>query len=322
MPVLSSNFKGSSFFHNAHLETMLPVLCRKITIHYSRERIETPDGDFFDVDRINTGGKQLMILLHGLEGSSESKYIKGFSKYFSSKGWDIAAKNFRSCSGDSNRLAKSYHSGFTTDLIQLIEKENKNAEYDKIVLVGFSLGGNVLLKYLGQNTGHIPQKVKAAIAFSVPIDLKSSSIELGKWHNRIYLNRFLKTLKEKAFEKSKRFNPFPNQQLIKTIKNFQSFDDLVTAPLNGFEGADDYYKKNSSKQFLSDISLNTLLINAENDPFLDVNCFPFEIAASSTKLHFEAPRGGGHVGFAMHLPNGPYWSEIRADKFLKEILHP
>ena len=322
MPIIQSTFHGSKLFHDAHLETILPAIFRKLTVNYSRERIETPDGDFFDVDRINKGNSQLMILLHGLEGSSASKYIKGFSKYFSSKGWDIAAKNFRSCSGDSNRLATSYHSGFTTDLIQLIEKENINTDYDKIVLVGFSLGGNVLLKYLGQNAENLPKKVKAAIAFSVPIDLKSSSIVLGKWQNKIYLNRFLKTLKQKAIAKSLIFDSFPNSVLINATNDFQAFDNLVTAPLHGFEGADDYYKKNSSKQFLSDISLNTLLINAENDPFLDANCFPFDIAAASTKLHFEAPRGGGHVGFAMHLPNGPYWSEIRADEFLKEVLHP
>jgi predicted alpha/beta-fold hydrolase len=320
MPIIQSTFHGSKLFHDAHLETILPAIFRKLTVNYSRERIETPDGDFFDVDRINNGSRKLMILLHGLEGSSASTYIKGFATYFYSRGWDIAAKNFRSCSGEINRLPISYHSGFTTDLRQLLEQETIKAGYDTIVLVGFSLGGNVLLKYLGEQGMQTSPKLKAAVAFSVPVDLESSSIELAKWHNRLYLKRFLKTLKQKAIVKSNLFHPFPDVSMLKDATDFQLFDDMITAPLHGFAGASDYYSKSSSLTFLPFIQIPTLLVNATNDPFLAAPCFPFDIARSSTMLHFEAPTGGGHVGFAFHLPNASFWSEVRTAEFLEKVL--
>jgi predicted alpha/beta-fold hydrolase len=165
MPIISSNFKGNKWNRNKHLETIIPALFRKIDILYKRERVELPDGDFMDLDHVNNDSKNLLVLFHGLEGSSNSQYIKGFSKYFSNQGFDICAVNFRSCSGENNRLLKSYHSGKSDDVDLIINHIVTNKNYSKIILGGFSLGGNVLLKYLGEQAEKINPLIKTAFAF-------------------------------------------------------------------------------------------------------------------------------------------------------------
>jgi predicted alpha/beta-fold hydrolase len=285
-----------------------------------RERIHTADGDFIDLDWLRKDHPKLIILLHGLEGSSGSAYIKGFASFFHKQGFDCCAVNFRGCSGEENLLLRSYQSGATGDLDEVMQHIASAYAYPQIVLAGFSLGGNILLKYLGeQGTGLYPQ-VKCAVAFSVPCDLAGSARVLASRGNRVYMNRFLKTLKKKMCMKAARFPSQVDLRNIDRIKDFKTFDDRYTAPIHGFKNAADYWAKCSSRSFIPKIRLPVLLVNALNDPFLSESCFPFDEARSSRYVYLETPGFGGHVGFSILLPNGMYWSENRAFSFIREYV--
>lgn len=320
MPFIQSQHQGNRWNRNKHLETILPTLFRKVDVKYTRERLELADGDFIDLDWVCHGNKKVLVLFHGLEGSSQSLYIKGFAKYFSNNHFDICAVNFRSCSGENNRLLTSYHMGKSDDVHLIINHILAHKKFDKIALGGFSLGGNVLLKFLGENANQISNKVKCAFAFSVPVDLASSSYVLSKNWNKPYMFNFLKSLNKKLIEKN---NSFPNQLDLtgfEKIKNFTEWDTRFTAKVHGFKDAEDYYDQCNSLQFLPKITLPTLLVNALNDPFLTKSCFPIEIAKSHKYLHLETPKKGGHVGFSMNGIQGKYYSEIRALEFVCNYL--
>ncbi len=320
MPILQSNFKGNRFFKNKHVETILPTLFRYVSIHFKRKRILLADGDFLDLDWITNSSKNLLILFHGLEGSSQSQYIKGFSKYFSQQNFDVCVVNFRGCSGEMNLKLRSYHSGASDDISEVINQISSDNLYESIFLCGFSLGGNALLKYLGEESVNINLKIKSAATFSVPVDLAASSKALAKGSNKIYMHRFLKSMNKKILKKAKLFSEKLNTEGIEKIKTFADWDSRFTAPIHGFIDSTDYYQKCSSKQFLHQIKIPTLLVNALNDPFLSEECFPFEIAKKSEYFYLEATQQGGHVGFSKSFPNKNYWSEERAYSFFSSYL--
>ncbi len=320
MPFIQSNYKGNTWNKNKHLETILPAVFRKVSVNYKRERLELADGDFIDLDWVCRGNQTLLILFHGLEGSSQSQYMKGFANQFSNLHFDVCAMNFRSCSGENNRLLSSYHMGKSDDVNLIIDHILNQNNYKHLVLGGFSLGGNVLLKYLGENANILSNKIKCAFAFSVPIDLASSSQVLSSKLNRPYMFNFLKSLNKKTIEKSK---IFPNQldiNGIEKVKTFVEWDSLVTAKIHGFKNAQDYYNKCNSLQFLPNITLPTLLVNALNDPFLSKSCFPVDMAKKHEYLHLETPKKGGHVGFSINGIQGNYYSEIRALEFVSNYI--
>lgn len=276
--------------------------------------MELTDGDFLDLDWWRqSGGRQLAILSHGLEGSSRAVYIVGMAHALSAAGWNVVGWNYRGCSGEPNRLPRSYHSGESADLGLVVDHASQN--YDAVALVGFSLGGNITLKYLGEARPHA--KVKAGIAISTPASLAESARALDQRpDNRIYLNRFLKTLVLKMERKLRQFPGLFDLSLLKGVHGFQEFDDRFTAPMHGFLNADDYWTRSSSRQFVSKISLPTLLINARNDPFLTEESFPEEEAAASDYFHLEAPESGGHVGFLDFRSGLRTWAERRTVEFL------
>lgn len=321
MPFIShSTFDGNRFFKGKHIETLTPALFRTIKVNYSRERIILPDTDFIDLDwQRKEGNTKVLVLFHGLEGSSQSQYIKGMGNYFISHGWDICAPNYRSCSGEMNQLLRTYHSGATDDMHLILQHVSDRYPYQLMVAGGFSLGGNMLLKYLGEQLFTIPEKLKAAFAFSVPCHLASSADEIAKPGNIIYMKHFLNSLNKKMIYKAHQFKGSMDITNIHLLKNFRDFDDRFTAPINGFKDAADYYKQCSSLQFLPGIQTPTLFVNALNDPFLTPQCFPKDIANANPNLFFEMPEYGGHVGFAEGLPNGNYWSEERAYTFISAI---
>jgi hypothetical protein len=321
MPIIKSSFDGNKWLKNKHFETILPALFRKVNTNYKRERLELNDGDFMDLDWVkNTSNNKLLILFHGLEGSSQSQYVKGFANYFELKEFDICAVNFRSCSGQNNRLITSYHSGKSDDIELIINHIEQNCNYKSIVLGGFSLGGNVLLKYLGENGGNVLSTIKAAFAFSVPIDLAASSKVLGQPWNKVYMARFLKSLNKKLIEKSVKFPNKINTEGIQKITNFDNWDTRFTSKIHGFENAPHYYRECNSLQYLNEIKIPTLLVNAQNDPFLSPTCFPTELAKNHTYLYLETPKYGGHVGFSYNTINGKYYTEIAAFQFISNIL--
>lgn len=291
------DLKAGILFRNKHYSTIIPALFRRHEVSYTRKRIQTPDQDFFNVDCILRNHKKAVVLLHGLEGSSQSQYIKGFASLFHNNGFDVHAINFRSCGGEMNLLPQSYHSGFTADLKQYVDSIAD--KYTNIYLAGFSLGGNVLLKYLSDQTS-VHAKVTAAAAVSVPVDLKGSALELDNGLNRVYLQRFINSMCKKMLAKHKLFPGQIDVKGIHKIKNFRDFDNAFTAPLHGFKNAEDYWQKCSSVYGLNTISVPTLLVNAKNDPFLSASCFPFDDVVDHPFLHAIFTPVGGHVGFMLN----------------------
>lgn len=317
MPLVPSHFSPPLLLRNGHLQTMLPVLFpRHASPPMRRERLELEDGDFLDLDWLKTGSRRLAILSHGLEGNSTAGYNLGMASGLSAAGFDSLAWNFRGCGTETNRLLRFYHSGETRDLARLIAYAAR--EYSEIVLVGFSLGGNVTLKYLGESAPH--PSVAAAAAISVPVDLVSTAIALDQRRsNRLYLRRFLKTLIEKIEIKAVNFPDQIDTNGLRKIRSFAEFDDRYTARLHGFRDAMDYWSQSSSLQYLSKITIPTLLLSARNDPFLAAPSFPYDIARENPRLFLETPESGGHVGF-VDFKNGLHrWHEPRVAGWLSAV---
>lgn len=259
--------------------------------------------------------ERVAILLHGLEGNAQRTYIKCQAKFLNENGWDSAAVNFRGCSGEANLSYQSYNAGKTDDLESVINSILKKDKYTEIHLIGFSLGGNLLLKYLGERES-FPKEIKKAVAISTPLSLKGSLESLNQFYNWVYRNSFLINLRKKYKTKMKDFPEKMTLSDYKKIKSLLEFDNLYTAPAHGFKDALDYYEKNSSLQFLPNIQIPVYILNSENDSFLSPECYPIELASKMKNLHLEIPKYGGHVGF--HISNKLYYSERRALDFLKE----
>lgn len=320
MPLIQSSlYSPPVWLYNGHLQTIIPSLFRKVkNVLYKRERIITEDEDFLDLDWLKSGNKKLVVISHGLEGDSGRPYVKGMAKAFNAAGWDAVGWNFRGCSGEANTVLRFYHSGATDDLHTVVKHALKTGAYEQVALIGFSLGGNLTLKYLGEETEKLPQQLISAAVFSVPVDLYSSAQKISQGANQIYSRRFLKKLKEKVAEKSKLM---PNQLTLEHFKKINSlvdFDDFYTAPLHGFKDAVTYYNECSAIQFIADIKVPTLFVNAANDPFLSPSCYPKEQVKNHPYVHLEIPENGGHCGFPLYNAEGLYWSEIRALQFLSQ----
>ena len=299
MPLVPSYYRPPFAFRNGHFSTIYAGLIRKVNgVVQRRERIDLPDGDFLDLDWSNAllPTKKVVLLVHGLEGDAQRHYITGSAKRLNQNNFDTCAVNLRGCSGEPNRLYRSYHSGATTDLIAVINYILQTKVYDYIYLMGFSLGGNLILKYLGEGNS-IPKEVVAAVTVSVPCDLKDACDQLLSSKNALYSARFKKHLLAKLRQKQKQFPEMITDTQIKNIITLKDFDDAYTAPAHGFEDAYDYYAKCSCSQFLSNISLPSLILNAKNDSFLGKRCYPLEQAQYNEQLHLEIPDFGGHVGF-------------------------
>lgn len=321
MPLISqSSFRPPVLLNNGHLQTIAPTLMKRaLQAHYQRERISTPDGDFLDLDWSRAGAGRVAILSHGLEGSSDRWYMRGMAAALNRAGWDVIAWNYRGCSGESNRTLRFYHSGATEDL-DIVVSHALAGGYETIALVGFSLGGNITLKYLGERGSGLHPAVAAGVAFSVPCDLRSSAYKLALRSNRIYMNRFLITLREKVRQKMELLPGQIDDRGLEGVKSFLEFDDRYTAPIHGFRDAEDYWARSSSRPFLGAITVPALLVNAADDPFLAGPCYPLEEAKASDRFFLEIPSSGGHVGFIDAHAASRFWMERRAVEFLEEVL--
>lgn len=319
MPVIDEPiYKPHTLWKSGHFNTAYAYSLRAIpSIPFKRKRVETADGDFFDVDLLQSNHPKLAIVLHGLEGSSSSQYIVGTSHLLHASGIDIAALNSRSCSGEMNRLLSMYHSGFTRDVHTLVEM--LSPQYEEVYLVGFSMGGNIMLKYSLDGIFALSENIQKIIAVSTPLDLSACANELMKRQNVLYSREFLKSLKNKARLKQAQFPDGIDWTVLPQIKDVRKFDDLITAPIHGFEDAEDYYQKCNSLQFLHRVTLPTLIINALDDPFLSGTCYPYQIAQDCEKLYLMATEYGGHVGYC--LPGKQYsWVEKQIRAFLMDEL--
>jgi hypothetical protein len=322
MPIIRSGYKAKGFFKSGHFSTIYSAKLRPIPrVAQVRKRLELTDGDFVDIDWSYHDSKRaksnkVAILLHGLEGDAQRVYMQGQAKVLIEDGWDVAAMNHRGCSGEENRLYLSYNSGRTQDLSELVDHILTQEQYSKVALVGFSLGGNLLLKYLGESR-EISHKIVAGIAISAPIDLQSSLDFLMKKRNRPYTLVFLKDLRNKYKRKMKLFPGVMSKEKLSQVKTLLDFDNMYTAPAHGFKNAADYYQKSSALQFLPNIKTPVLILSAANDSFLAPACYPFDVAKHHKNIYLEVPKTGGHVGF--HVSNTEYYSELRVLDFLNAI---
>ena len=312
MPLIQSDYKPSFIFKNGHFSTIYSAKLRTSPeLIQKRERVTLPDNDFIDIDWSfsEKPSKKAAILLHGLEGNAQRTYIKGAANALLKDHWDIAAMNFRGCSGEDNKAYQSYHSGKTDDLESVINHILEKDNYQEIVLVGFSLGANLLLKYLGERD-NVPKEIKKGVAISVPTSLRGSLESLNEPENWPYRTIFLISLRNKYQLKMKQHPDKMSASNLKNIKTLKDFDDIYTSKAHGFKDAYDYYKINSSNQFLPNIKVPVLILNAKNDSFLNDDCYPYHIAENSKNIFLETPLYGGHVGFAKGLfAKGAYWHE-------------
>lgn len=314
-------FKPAWWLPNPHLQTIWPVLYPRSFKHLvlERERLELPDGDFIDLDWVKGSGTgPVVLLLHGLEGSIESHYAKGMLSEITNQGWRGVFMHFRGCSGVPNRLLRGYHSGETGDVEFVTRVVMERTNHAPIAAIGVSLGGNVLLKWLGETGASNP--LTAAIAISVPFELHKAAKRVQQGFSRFYQWYFIKCLRERLATKVLQV---PSHQLdlwcINQVNTMYDFDDKITAPLHGFSGVDEYYNASSSRGYLHSIKVPTLILHSKDDPFMSSDVIPeLKELSSSTKL--EVTMAGGHVGFVGgKYPWKPeYWIEKRAPIFLKE----
>jgi uncharacterized protein len=315
-----AKFIPAWWLRGAHGQTIWPTLLRrKMRVLVEPEHLELPDGDFLDlawVGKNNSG--PIVVVLHGLTGSIKSPYALGILQAISACGWRAVFMHFRGCSGIHNRLARSYHSGETGDLQFVINELRKREENIPLAAIGFSLGGNVLLKWLGETGGDNP--LSAAIAISVPFDLQHCADHFNQGASRFYQWWLLRQLRTTLKNKFKKMTAPIALHNLHTLRSFWDFDDKVTAPLHGFQNALDYYQQSSSRQFLRRITVPTLILQAQDDPFVPHTALP-QSHELSPHITLELTLNGGHVGFiAGKLPWKPvYWLEQKVINFLQEI---
>jgi hypothetical protein len=323
MPLLPSDYEAPPLLRGGHLQTLYASLARRVDFEYARrERIATSDGDFLDLDWSPTGADRVVVLTHGLEGSAARGYMRGMARALHRRGWDVVAWNLRGCSGAPNRRVRTYHSGATGDLARVLDHVLATDRYDTAAMIGFSLGGNLTLKYLGERGDAVDGRIRGAAAFSTPIDLMGCAHELARRSNWHYTQYFLQSLRAKIRTKKQQWPQHVDDVPLDFLRTLTDFDDYYTAPLNGFENALDYYRHASSKPLLGGIRVPTLLVNAANDPFLAPSCYPRELAREHPHLTLEVPEHGGHVGFVSFDTDGTYWSERRAVSFLRNQAVP
>ena len=285
------------------------------------ERWETPDDDFLDIARLDAPpGSPRLVLLHGLEGSPRSHYARGLMAEAARRGWAADLLIFRGCGADLNRARRFYHSGETTDLAWVVDRLTHEDPSRPLLFAGVSLGGNVLLKWLGESAEEVDPRIVAAAAVSVPFDLGRSSRHIDRGFSRIYQRHFLRSLRRKALAKLERYPNLVERSALEGARTLYEFDDVVTARIHGFESADDYYRRSSAIAWIDRVRVPTLLLSAIDDPFLprDVLDDVAGIAALNPYLVAEFPSHGGHVGFVGgSIPLKPfYYAEWRVGEFL------
>jgi predicted alpha/beta-fold hydrolase len=321
MPIIESRFNPPSLLRPAWVQTIAPTLIRRAPQgNGSHETLELDDGDFLELEWHNPkrprSSPSLVILTHGLEGSTTSSYMLGLISTLTAQGYHVLAWNMRGCGTQRNRLLPWYHSGQTADLGAVITHAIARFPALAISLVGISIGGNIVCKYLGEMGDAISSTIRSAVAVSPPLDLRSSAEVLARPSRALYMRYLLTPLRERMREKAKRF---PNQVTISdlaTIRSFREFDERYTAPLHGFSSVDHYWDTCSGLQFLRHVTVPLYVVSALDDPFLSPSCFPTEIAHNSAFIHLETPRYGGHVGFIESASMRRTWLERRVTEYL------
>lgn len=300
---------------NPHVSTIYAGKFRRfISPEYIREKLFLPDGDFLHIDYIHKNSERAVILCHGLEGNSQRTYMNSCADYFLSHEYSVFAWNNRSCSGEMNLLPRLYHHASIEDLDAVIQFAlSKNIK--ELFLIGYSMGGAQIMNYLGR-VSQIDQRIKACVSISVPVEVKASADALKKGFSRVYMKNFLYDITGKLKIKAQQFPDIIDIEKLKKIKNFDELDDYFTAPLHGFKNGQDYYYSVSPARNIEKINTPILVLNALNDPFLGVGCFPVDLAKKNDFIHLETPKYGGHCAYL--TKNSRYsYAEIRALEFIE-----
>lgn len=298
-----------------HLQTILPAtVMRRPEVVYRRERWDTPDGDFVDIDFIDGHpDRPFLVLFHGLEGSSASHYARALMAQVQALGWSGAVPHFRGCSGELNQAPRFYHSGDAAEVDWIVRRLAERKAGRRLYAAGVSLGGNALLRWLGESQ-HEAEMVDAACAISAPLDLAAGGAALSRGVNMLYTRHFLQTLKPKCLQKLAQHPGLFDRSAMLAARNLYEFDNVVTAPLHGYRDTDDYWNRASAKHVLPDITVRTLVLNAQNDPFLPGRYLP---RAASAAVTLDYPAHGGHVGFASSGLAALNWLPQRILHFLE-----
>ena len=300
-----------------HLQTIYASLRPPPRVQLQRERWEAPDGDFIDVDFAgDAGATRRLVLFHGLEGSSDSHYARAIAAHFTAQGWHVAIAHFRGCSGEPNRKPRAYHSGDSAEVDWIL---NRLRRPGILHAAGISLGGNALLKWLGERGEQAGALVRRAAAVSAPIDLPAAGRALDRGLNRLlYTKHFLSTLKPKSLAKLEMFPDLYDAATVRDARTFREFDNVVTAPLHGFRDVDHYWSSAASGPYLERIRVPTLLLNARNDPFLPEHALVAAAQKAAPCVLLEFPRTGGHAGFLAGPFPGRPWLPQRLMEFLQQ----
>jgi predicted alpha/beta-fold hydrolase len=320
MPLIhQSSYPGPPRWQfNGHLQTIWPSVRKISPPSYERERITLADGDFLDLDWLEGKTKKLAILTHGLEGNSHKPYMVRMAAFLFEQGWSVLAWNCRSCSGEMNRAARMYHHGDTEDIEEILSHALSTKHYEQIDLIGFSMGGSILSKYLGVKGKEVPDEVRCGIAWSTPFDLKIGIEALETLDNWLYKNRFYNSLKKKIHQKADQYPDLINPDDFKKVKKWEDFDRFFSAPINGFQDQHEFYRQASLKHYVSGVRKPLLVVNALNDPILPAHQNPVKICEHHDSVFLEQPKKGGHVGF--DLTNASYtWIESRTLEFLQNL---
>jgi predicted alpha/beta-fold hydrolase len=303
------------------MQTIYPFFLRSLTMPtYRRERLELDDGDFIDIDWLdNSIDRPLVIMFHGLEGGSSSHYARSIMGLFQELGWRGVVVHFRGCSGTPNRLPRAYHAGDSEEIDRILHKVRERNQSlgsnARLYVIGISLGGNALLKWLGEQGKQACHMIDGAVTVSVPLDLVAAGKALDSGFNRIYTQHFLGTLKKKVLEKLDHFPGLFDAVAVAECATLYQFDNLVTAPLHGFSNTDEYWTLSSSKPWLKYIQVPTLVINARNDPFMPSSALPTQTDVSCA-VSLEFPAQGGHVGFlSSPFPGNLTWLPERIIRY-------
>jgi uncharacterized protein len=322
---VTSPYRAPWWVPGGHAQTVYSALFARPRrrVNMSRERWDTPDGDFVDVDWLEgRADAPLLVLFHGLEGSAASHYSRAMMLALRDLGWRGAIPHFRSCSGELNRLPRAYHSGDSAEIGWMLERFKRTAGDAPLFAVGVSLGGNALLKWLGESGDAARACVAGAAAISAPLDLSAGADAIERGFSMVYTRMFLKTLKRKIAQKARLHADAFDVRRLRRVRTMREFDDAFTAPVHGFRDAADYYARSSAKQFLDRIRVPTLVLNARNDPFLPGRHLP-DVAQVSNFVTLELPDHGGHVGFvAGPFPGHVRWLPRRIIGFLSRHAGP
>ena len=318
MPIVNkSTYPGAPRrLFNGHMQTIIPSMQDKEgRLPYERQRFTLSDGDFVDMDWLKAGYPKVAVLIHGLEGGSQRKYLRKMASHLHEKGWDILAWNARSCSGEMNTAFRLYEHGEIGDLTEVIYDVAAKNSYEQMIFVGFSMGGSIVINYLSRMADSLPKVVTHGVAISTPCNLGECADQLDKWDNFLYRNKFKRKLYKKIKYKAAQFPGRIDVSKLSEVKRWRDFDEFFSAPVNGYEDADDFYKKASAGNHVAGVKIPTLLINAKNDPFLTPSCSPFLIAENHPNFYLEVTKNGGHVGFP-DMDEKSFWLGQRVEEFV------